>query len=378
MIDIIVVPYRDESFLTKYGPIVRDWHIILGLAEQACIDKITIVNRPTPPFLDLIRKKNGKTILKSILGDKAAKISFVSSLSFDFSWVYKKRLWTADCYKKTVEDVINDILKNNNKKVILLDFTPMSKMPYELINSKCDLYWYDMIDNFSKHNRFTARERIAVKDKYVTLANELSNYKTYITCVALGCQREINSANILPNGLVDYCIEETPISHPEYDFGFCGFVTNKFDVEFVKYLCDLGYSVVVWGDIYSTETKKYLMNAGAILKGRFTYKDFNIVFSSFKVGLVPYIKELSHDESPLKIYEYLRHGAAVLSLIEYEVINKHIYYFESGYPTKYEIKKIIENSSGEIYGDVASIIHDASWAFKVTKLIDRFMLDGVV
>jgi len=377
MLDIIVIPYRDEVFVTKYGPIVRDWHIILGLAEQDMVDSITIINRPNPPFLDLIRKKNGKSVLSDVLKEKADKIKFISSLSFDFSWLYKKRLWTVNCYNKIVSEVLSRVDGKSNNTTVVLDFTPMSKMPDKLYTNNGIIYWYDMIDNFSKHNRFRSKEKLAVKEKYKRISGCHNNLSQRVTCVSPGCHNEISNAVVLPNGLVNYnSAKYNSDTQQKFDFGFCGFVTDKFDVDFVKYLCLLNYSVVIWGDVYSQETKIKLESVGAIIKGKFSYQDFPRVFTSFKVGLVPYIKQLSHDESPLKIYEYLRHHAKVISLIKYEVVSDAVHYFESEYPSKDNLDEIISTDFDFNSKDMHSILDSASWTGKIKEFVGGFNLGG--
>lgn len=321
-INIVVLPYRDRYFAERYGVAVRDLHIIQALGASPDVVSVNVFNRPV-------------SLHERILGVKSQHIGRSPSAEFPgVEWIdvtspdpigpLFKRRWVAGCYSGWVERISR--LKKKGHLNVLLDFTPLSRIPYHLLDF--DVIWYDLIDNFAKHNRFSNQERSIVADKYRTIGTSAD----LITAVSQGALDAVDGAssacfNVLPNGL-PLLRQETGLNqaiNPEYDFGFMGFVTDKFDVALVARLSRLGYSTAIHGEVYDASVGNQLASlSGVTLFGGFNAADAYTKAASFRVGLIPYLADKRHDESPLKLYQYLAWGRPVMTSAEFEITNQYI------------------------------------------------------
>ena len=204
---------------------------------------------------------------------------------------------------------------------VVLDFLPIGFLPGWVRN--VDFYWYDAIDNFTKHNRYTDREKNLVEEKY----KFVSANADLITGVSEGIRNQFPRGYVvIPNALLeDYsCVEH----RPAFDFGFIGFITDKFDVGAVKKLAESGYKVAVYGEFYDGVVESALLRVeGVYLFGKFRGADVPGILSSFKVGLIPYLVDRMHDESPLKLYQYLSSGLPVMSSFDFGVESENVYLY---------------------------------------------------
>ncbi len=325
MFDVLFIPYRDMYFWNEYGSAVRDLQFLETILDIDEINKITLVNRPVSIYERVLNKRKIKF--------DYPKINIIDITSYDIFGPLKKRRWTEHCYNHIVEKYIDIFLKDSDSRLIIIDFTPISLIPY--VKSERVIYWYDMIDNFIKHNCYTDEEKSYVDKKYQYVAE---NYD-FISSVSENALLEVEKRKkidsiVLPNGVFktafssDFTFDEK--FPKEYDFGFIGFITDKFDIEFVCKLAKT-YSIVIYGKFYDKKIEKTLMENGVTIKGAFKYTDINDITKSFKVGLLPYLPEKSHDGSPLKLYEYLKYNIPCITSIDYEFKNEYVlnYVFSS-------------------------------------------------
>lgn len=318
-IRLYVFGYRDQSFWCEYGPIVRDLMVVSALCELDAVDSVEFYNRPvTLPELLLRRKKIGYPDVGS------KKITFISKLSYDIFGPLRKRLWVNGAYKNhyNVQPEFSTDYIN-----VVLDFLPIGELPEWV--SKADVYWYDLIDNFKKHNRYTTAEKKQVSQKYQSVS-EYAGIKL-VTGVSASALSEFSNSHVLENAILKLpkIIKATQSSM--FDFGFMGFVSNKFDINAVKKICALGYSVAIYGEFYDKSTEKELLSvSGVKLFGRFRDTDVDMLLSTFKIGLIPYRNELLHDESPLKLYQYLSASKLVLSSFDFDFQHEMFYVYSAG------------------------------------------------
>lgn len=313
MFDILFVPYRDLYFWRNFGSAVRDLQFLEVLLNFKSINNITVLNRPVSIYERLLGKRKKKF--------SYPKIDYIDITSFDIFGPIKKRAWTSDCYNNILKCYIEHYLKNtNSNKLIIIDFTPIAMLP--VIKSERVIYWYDMIDNFTKHNCYNDAEKNLVMAKYQHVAE---NYD-FFSCVTQSAGLAIKTYKDIPNyeitnGVFNSIFANIPskinLSTEEYDFGFVGFITDKFDVEYVAKLAK-SYSVVVYGEAYNKDVTEKLVNAGVVIKGKFRYDELPILIHTFKIGMLPYLLEKSHDGSPLKMYEYLKYNRPCITSIDYE------------------------------------------------------------
>ncbi|MFA5993835.1 MAG: glycosyl transferase [Parcubacteria group bacterium] len=344
---LIVIPYRDSYFIKSYGFAVRDTQIIYELQKRNIFSDLIIINRPVSIYERFLTKK------KKSLWPNAITID---TTSIDFFGPLKKRAWTVNCYQDIFQTVLQDLLNAREyEEIVILDFTPMSILPIVESAITKIVYWYDLIDNFTKHNRYDIVEKKLVQEKY-NYVNEHYNAVTGVSSKALEAVGHKNSY-LLTNGVFDFGSNSASGS-PEYDFGFVGFVTDKFDTAFVKKLADWGFSVIVHGKIMDKTIQRELEAFGIVCSGVFSYIDIQKVISTFKVGLLPYLYEKSHDESPLKLYEYLKNNKPCLTSINYEISNSFVLNYND---TDIHIEKISELLSVSGSAEIAESISPSDY-----------------
>lgn len=353
-INLIVLNYRGSYFFKKYGPAVRDLQFLLTLAQMDEIS-LTLLERPVSVYERIL----GKLFPKDIFNDYS--ITVKDSTSYDLSRPLRRRLWWNHSITKYVDKMLPE-LKQDNAVNIFLDFMPIGIPSLDSLNGW--YYWYDFIDNFTKHNRFTKTEREAVQEKYLFV----KQYAQLLTFVSEECCRNVNlddpsSAN---TKIVTNKVYEGPPSvskresldsslNDSYDFGFIGFVTDKLDINFIQKL-SCNYTVAIYGDFYDYKVRAKLSALRNVkLLGGFHYDDVPTICNTFKVGLLPYRQEKSHDGSPLKLYEYLRHSRPVLTSIDYELTNdKYIVNYRASNLDEDTLSEIIKLSGEREIADLLS------------------------
>lgn len=218
------------------------------------------------------------------------------------------RAWAAKSLTKHVPKMIQ-WSKSANPARVLLDFHPMYIPPVALLEGT--FYWYDLIDNFTKHNLYNERERALVRQKYEFVSRH-ANLVTGVTAAAI---QGMPNARILPNRLLRPTARRSLIhgGPAEYDLGFLGFITDKFDIAFVERCSSLGLRILICGKAYKPEVARTLAKIkGVEVRGEFKSDDSGALISKFSVGIIPYLSDKSHDEAPIKLLQYLSAGRSVL------------------------------------------------------------------
>lgn len=304
---LIVIPYRDTFFLKEFGYAVRDLQIVSILSKKKFFNEVVILNRPT-------------SIYEKILGmrkqyEEIPGTNNVIKKSWNPIMPLFGRNWMRSCYNRMF---ISEINKKYNGEIWVLDFSPFAILP--IVKKENVHYWHDMIDNFTKHNRFSNYSKKLVRNKY----NYVSKYYEVLTGVSEGAIGDMNIEKkyLLNNGVFSQKNINSVVKNneePFYDFGFCGFITNKTDVDFLKKLREKGFTIIYHGKCFDESLLNELKELGIQVTGQFKYFEMEEKMNTFKIGLIPYKKEKSHDESPLKIYEYLKYNKPCLTSITYEV-----------------------------------------------------------
>lgn len=368
-INIVILPYRGMDFFYKYGLAVRDIQMMAAIIESETIHKVTIIERPLTIYEKIINIIFPRSKSKGFFSNH--KVDILRKISFDLIGPLLGRSWTENCYngvykidlileKKYLEGYIN----------VVLDFTPIAKID---VGNKW-LYWYDLIDNFSKHNRFSDKQKRLVLNKY----DQVKLNARLVTGVSAGAIQGFNNSFIVHNavGVTREFDKNLSFENKKFDFGFIGFVTDKFDTAFVKYLSSLGYSIVVYGDLYDKNIGKSLENIKNVtLKGSFHSSEIPELLKTFKIGMIPYIKSKMHDESPLKLYQYLQAGMPVLTSAEYDLSDKFI--------IEYNLERLdgldglindllIKCTSLEVINHIRGLIgEECFWDFKIKKILKK-------
>jgi len=317
LFDFMVIPYRDQYFLNHYGWAVRDLMIIKALSISDRVNTITIINRPVSLYERI-------TIKKKLKHTENSKIRYIDTTSFDLIGPLRRRNWTEYCYKKMIISIAKEKNKTSLKKMVILDFTPIAKIDYNIFNNA--LIWYDLIDNFIKHNRFSKKQKQLVQEKYVSVEKNASII-TGVTSAALD-QFEIANKLTITNGLLSHSGKpsETP---PAFAFGFVGFITDKLDVEFLIQLANKsGERIAIFGYAFDKNIARILKKIPNIkLFGKFNESQLPQIMEKFEIGLIPYQLKKSHDGSPIKLYQYFNHGLPVITTQKFEdrlIQNKYV------------------------------------------------------
>lgn len=366
MFDILFIPYRDLYFWSRYGSAVRDLQFLEVLSDSEYVNSVTVLNRPVSLYERVLNKK--KRIFNYV------NVDIIDVTSFDLFGPLKKRSWTVDCYSDQINSFVTQYCQHGKNTLLVIDFTPFATFP--LVQSNKVIYWYDMIDNFTKHNCFSDNEKMLVDKKYQYVAE---NYQ-FLTAVSSAAANDIIKYHnlpydVLPNGVFNSKFAENGGGNNsmEYDFGFVGFVTDKFDVDFVCSLAEK-YSVVVYGEVYDKRISNKLSAHGVYVKGRFTYNELPNLISSFKIGLLPYLLEKSHDGSPLKLYEYFKNNTPCITSIDYEYSSKYIVNYKTTKNLKSDIEVLMSfNGTEDISNSIPSEFY---LGCRINNSIERFIREG--
>lgn len=364
MYNFIVFPYRDHYYERKYGTVVRDHQIIKALSENRRVKSVSVINRPISIY-EKVLWKHGTFPL-----NESDKILQCEILSLDLVGPIKKRLWAEYCYDAYYDEVKKYLDKDDGVINVILDFTPIAKIQYEKFEN-C-IIWYDVIDNFSLHNRYSEIEKIKVLEKY----KKVENTANLITGVSQKSLDEFEHANkiVVHNGLLTKAVDCDLLNDP-CEFGFVGFVSDKFDIELLRNLTQAtNRRAVIYGKIQDKGIEKQLNDIDSVtVMGEFRGYDLPSIMKTFKIGLIPYLKSKSHDESPLKLYEYLNYGKPVISSEEYEINNEYVH--------KYHdidgLNDFVDNSLKEIsfkHSEVVEKVKDKLtkndfWEEKIEKIL---------
>jgi hypothetical protein len=352
MLNFYIFPYRDLYFQSQFGPIVRDLMMIKTIIDLDVEKNVHIFNRPVSVYERLLTKK----IFESELPD-FVKVHDVTS--FDLIGPLRGRSWCEHAYSNTYNNIVLDADSTN----IILDFLPIGYLPKWTENA--DYYWYDFIDNFVKHNRYTDSQKMLVKEKY-NHVNEKKN--SYFTAVKKGIiQTERPYLEVL-NALTK------PVEYHagpfDFDFGFIGFTTDKFDISLIELITGLGFTVGVFGQSYCQSTTKKLEGIENVsVFGSFVEREVPGILKRFKVGLVPYLKEKMHDESPLKIYQYISSGKHVLSTSDFGLVSEFIVNLD-GYKVDDMVNAIVSivNKPNISSLDAEGFAANNSWSSRVNNI----------
>ncbi|HCT5581013.1 TPA: glycosyl transferase [Enterobacter kobei] len=359
----IIVGYRDAYFWNEFGTSVRDLQIAEVLSRKS---EVIFINRPVSIYERLLNKKKVKSVYKHY----SKKVTFIDTTSLDFIGPLKGRVWTEKCYCKLFTNVLEKYTNNYEDKVVVIDFTPLAKIQY--IKRQNVYYWYDLIDNFAIHNRFSETEKKMVKEKYAYV-DEHADLITGVSDKSIMGFTNPNT-HVMPNGVYlesKTSVDSSPIKFEGvYDLGFVGFITDKFDVDFINNLSE-NFSIVIWGRFFDEKVRAKL-NKNIKIAGSFKYSDLPRIMKTFKVGLLPYLESKSHDESPLKMYEYFKHSLPCISSMKFEIESKWFWKYSNVDSPELDnkIKDFIkESGSDEIRESIKS-----EWYFenKIKTIVSKF------
>lgn len=311
-LDILAIPYRDYWFQKRYGAPVRDLALLSALATNRGVARVRALCRPRVIY------EPAEFVNSAANWVVESGISWRLSRSIDPIGPLGGRSWTTKCYAQQIREVTHSaepFLVDCDP--IILDFHPLADLT-SLVPPGVK-YAIDLIDNFTKHNRYSPSQRASVRRKY-QWAEEHADHISGVSKAAVSAVSRDGRGLVLPNGLTMPNHVACGPDIPGHMFGFLGFITDKFDLEFVDQLCSDGHSILVAGQVLDSGIARELAKRPHVtLAGPYAAAGVSRLCNSFKIGVIPYRLDRSHDGSPLKLYEYLSHGRPAISNIPYEV-----------------------------------------------------------
>lgn len=375
--NFVIFPYRGMSFYNQYGLAVRDLQMIAAIIEADIVGKCVIIERPLSIYELIISgfkysKKIKEGIKNSIFAND--KVEIKQNISLDLIGPLMGRTWTKNCYLKEYE--LNSILDeayDSDCVNIILDFTPIANI--NLVENSNWLYWYDLIDNFSKHNRFSQYQKSLVSKKY----SNINKMASFVTGVSYGALESFDKGIIVKNAVGVSKQPNTDIFEDQkiYDFGFIGFITDKFDIDLLVFLSEKNHKIVLYGDFYDKKIRKLVSKIKNVtIKGKFHSSDIPEILKTFKVGLIPYLKDRMHDESPLKLYQYLHAGMPVLTSKQYDLEDLYIvdYSVIDINDLNFTLQNLLVSSNDiKVKNHIISLISKENfWDYKIKNILNVF------
>lgn len=372
-INVLVFPYRDQYFLKRYGNVVRDLQIIEALTNISMVNQVCVVNRPVSLHERILGKRRLVNNCPAL-----SQCRFWDATSRDIVGPLFGRAWTENCYRKYLTDIQKWTKFSENALNILLDFTPLARFNYGQFPGY--VVWYDVIDNFTRHNRYSKRERMLVRQKYRQV-KECARLVTGVTSEALSAVG-MNDSMVVHNGLTRPVTTPLDGGPTEFDIGFIGFVTNKFDLDLIDLLSEAGFRTAIFGEIYDRKVKKALARMkGVAIMGQFNGEQLPAVMESFSIGVIPYRKDRSHDESPIKLYQFLAYGKPVITSQRYpgETDDKEAFVLVTEGRPKREIIEMAQAFLDRLHRERTSfaeeirksIEEDMFWTSKVQNILEK-------
>lgn len=366
----LIIPYRKISFAERFGYTVRDLMIMKALDSAPQVADITWCERPDtiPEALQRMVCVRQSTATTKTTTVRMVDYSIMGPLRH-------RRSWSSQSIARREEEMRVWMRREAAYEKILLDFHPFYIPPKDIV-SKC-YYWYDLIDNFEKHNRFNKNERELVHKKYEYVRQNAD----HVTGVSGKSIDMFDKASVLPNRLLRVDCIKPEERGEEYDFGFLGFITDKIDIECISNLASRGYKILLCGHGYQKEVLNKLRAIKNVdLHGGYAIEDVPLLLSKFKVGLIPYNVNRLHDESPIKFFQYVSGGKPVFSSAKFNeietVFEKYIYYY--GVNSSETVELFMSRVCGkeEEIRSVALSLPEMFWEDSLLDEICQFLPEG--
>src|SRR5690606_36807792 len=100
-----------------------------------------------------------------------------------------------------------------------------------------------------------------------------------------------------------------PSEEQKYDVGYIGFITDKFDVAIIRALAEQGITFLICGHAYEKNILAEIRSIhGVTYNGPFSSEEVPSLVAKFRARIVPYLRQKSHDGSPIKFYQYIALG----------------------------------------------------------------------
>lgn len=281
---VIFVPYRSIAQYERRGPCVRDW-AIMEIAFGICHDlglPMYVIDRPNfKPWENIFSPVQPLNRIKQHVSEKQI---FHSTIVPPCATLINGRRASAPILERAIKKIAKC-----HKNLLVMDFDPFS-----IINLPGNTtHWFDEIDDFALHPKMPARDRLAFTAK-----------RFHGHAIHTASSLESKYGEPMPNwSFTPVGLDSNEGEHP-YRFGYIGFIDSKIDLNFVQRLAERG-RVGFWGKVLDRRTKKSLSAIpNVFLFGEFNPSETGKIISKFEVGIIPFIPDRIHGNSPIKYYHY--------------------------------------------------------------------------
>ena len=386
--DIIMIPFHDYKKWTNEGYRTRDAHLFQYFEKDDRIGRILVVNRPVSIAEMLIKRKVWNIKSDSVqkkynctqlaqVGKKSYCLDFlVPDL---FKVLLQKKSWWFTAFN--YEDVINAIKEAAGflvmKDPVLLLQNPMAIGVAQKL--KYRYFVFDAIDNWLYHPQMKNKELIRNNYRYVEENADLIT--TVSEDLTILFQKNKN-VQWIPNGVeIDFfrnAINYT--SNKKIRIGYIGKIQERVDFELIEKCLQVypEMEFVFAGPILSCRQKtKELASHYPNIKfcGDIPYQDIPQQMKSFDIGIIPHrVDEFTQSMNPLKLYEYLAAGKAVVTTGVAGTKNVSSYVFRA--ESEEEFIDLVGKISKRIFDAkdvVGSVPERNTWQYISDAFIDKIL-----
>lgn len=331
--DFTVIGYRDWCYAEDHGINVRDLHFAAEIAKSGRVRKVLFVNRPVTLIEQALRFKRWKLregeLIDSGFGYRLYRVSKDRELYVLCTWVpdlisplILGRVWWNSAFRKKR---IKDFIVRARRKLgmgddVMMLCTPFGISAIDHIDHRKLVF--DVIDNFAMHLRMRISERAFCETAY----RKIDEKADVITCVSGESMKAFPNSKgriLLRNGVDRAWLTLKPAKPAEYAsfkgriIGFGGNITRKFNTRFLAELAGKMPDVdfVLIGNVLDSDVLDEFSGIGNIHHLGFRdYSRLPAYYYHLDAGMILYQADKSHDEDPLKLYEYLSLGTPAITL----------------------------------------------------------------
>lgn len=300
----------------------RNYHVLKELLNKSEIGKILYVDYLPLTWKralriykqDILNNIKGAQVIKRGPSFKVSKISDKLYVYTDVNFLFWPHL--------TISNIKKVALNLNFGDLLIWSFFPFIAPHWQKMGQK--LLVFDAVDNWLLHSSYQ-RQLGRLKKSYDLIKNEADIIFT-VSKSLLNFFEDQPNVYWVPNGVdfIHYNKEYSLVNRDIADIkkpviGYIGIIQEKVDLDLVQYLAEKNSdkSIVLVGPIWDEQASAYkdlVKYPNVHFLGYKSYEEAPMYIQQFDVAMVPHrTTEFSASTNPMKVYEYLACGKAVVS-----------------------------------------------------------------
>lgn len=359
----------------------RNYHVLKELISKPEINKVLYVD-----YLPLTNKRALRILKQDMFYNLKNAPVIARGATFKVSKVSDKLYVYTDISfflapQITIANIKKMALKLNFGDLVLWSFNPFIAPFWQKFGSK--LVVFDAVDNWSSHSSYTKLQN-RLKKCYDIVKNEADIIFT-VSKNLLNFFEDQPNVHWIPNGVdfIHYNKQYSLINRDIADIkkpiiGYIGIIQEKVDLDLVHYLAEKNpdKSIVLVGPIWDEQAlQKNELNKykNIFFLGYKSYEEAPMYIQQFDIGIVPHrANEFSASTNPMKVYEYLACGKAVVSTENVGTENMNeIIKVASGYEDFNQlVNKELKNNSAKKVALRQEFAKKYSWYNTVQKMLE--------